>query len=934
MDPLSAISLAGNIIAFVEFGIKLTMKSSEIYASMSSETDANRAMNTITTDLGVFSENLSRSISTHSSAAEEDIASLARECAEDAVKLMRILNKLQVAGKESKKGKLPPLIPALKALWKQKDIEEIQQRLTNFRAQITLRLVALINDKHSSMTMLLVELASSTSVQLRELQSNISQIKDITYKALLQPSQELANPISVSTKLEALAKVGDNAIEGVLKSLQFDSMRTREATVAKAHTETFEWLLTDNFDFHRWLSRSAGIYWVSGKPGSGKSTLMKFLCRHAKTHEALNSWSTGDLLITASFYFWNAGTPMQKSLQGLLKSLLYEILRQCPLLIPVVTPNWWGNAFNLAIDEPWSWQEVTEAFDRFTAQTKVSCKTCLFIDGLDEYDGDHSEMVEFLFKVAKSPNLKLCLASRPYNVFEDAYGHSPDRMLRLQDLTRDDIRRYAYDNFESHQNFMRLKSFDDQYSQLIEEIVNRADGVFLWVYLVVRSLKEGLTNADTVSTLEKRLRQLPSDLQQYFTHILQSVDDVYWEGTTKVFQMTASALHLLPVGVLTILDDEDDDFCLNAKLRSMRLAEYEERVRILEKRLNARCKGLLEVRATPGHLYGSNDYNGRHLVDFLHRTVRDFLRIGEVDALLKSRLRTPFDVDVALCQGFLVQMKQFIIADDPTICRELPMIKAIEDLCYHAKRIEILAGVAPTKILDEAFRAVKEDSIIHNPYALFHSALIRHGLSRYLEYKLDSSHDSLYMDQDILPLEVALTGSDTATNRYTHHLDPGVVQVLVNHGADPNESIPGSLSQWTVWKSFIAFLTATKKFNWILTSPDTIFRTVEILLKAGAEPYEGLSRDMYRILDPHKARLLEELIYKLSHPDGSPHGNTVTPQPYVTRNNNHLTSVQNQVTQGRTAEAKRRPIPANPNIEPRNDGKHRSRIRSFFHRLE
>jgi len=74
-----------------------------------------------------------------------------------------------------------------------------------------------------------------------------------------------------------------------------------------------------------------------------------------------------------------------------------------------------------------------------------------------------------------------------------------------------------------------------------------ADGVFLWVFLVVRSLKEGITNADTVSMLQKRLRELPSDLESFFRLILDHVDKIYWEGTTQAFQMALTAVKPLPV---------------------------------------------------------------------------------------------------------------------------------------------------------------------------------------------------------------------------------------------------------------------------------------------------------------------------------------------------------------------------------------------------
>lgn len=46
--------------------------------------------------------------------------------------------------------------------------------------------------------------------------------------------------------------------------------------------------------------------------------------------------------------------------------------------------------------------------------------------------------------------------------------------------------------------------------QVFEEITNQAQGVFLWVYLVVRQLKEGLTNFNSVRDLGKRLENMPS----------------------------------------------------------------------------------------------------------------------------------------------------------------------------------------------------------------------------------------------------------------------------------------------------------------------------------------------------------------------------------------------------------------------------------------
>jgi polynucleotide 5'-kinase involved in rRNA processing len=50
--------------------------------------------------------------------------------------------------------------------------------------------------------------------------------------------------------------------------------------------DTFKWVF-DRSSFSNWLQEGTGLFWVNGKPGSGKSTLMKYI---------LNSQYTWDLL--------------------------------------------------------------------------------------------------------------------------------------------------------------------------------------------------------------------------------------------------------------------------------------------------------------------------------------------------------------------------------------------------------------------------------------------------------------------------------------------------------------------------------------------------------------------------------------------------------------------------------------------------------------
>ncbi|KAF4969052.1 hypothetical protein FZEAL_10306 [Fusarium zealandicum] len=70
-------------------------------------------------------------------------------------------------------------------------------------------------------------------------------------------------------------------------------------------------------------------------------------------------------------------------------------------------------------------------FRALLSATKESPKLAFsFIDGLDESDGDHSELVELVRRVNEKPNVKICTSSRPWDVLKDNYERNP--MLRLE----------------------------------------------------------------------------------------------------------------------------------------------------------------------------------------------------------------------------------------------------------------------------------------------------------------------------------------------------------------------------------------------------------------------------------------------------------------------------------------------------------------------
>ena len=119
----------------------------------------------------------------------------------------------------------------------------------------------------------------------------------------------------------------------LLESLWFKEIFSREERIADAHRKTFEWVLSKSDqamrpwdNFVRWLEIGEGTYWISGKAGSGKSTLMSFLRQDDRTQASLNVWSETKMLLMPRFYFWTGGTFLEKSIEGLLRSLIWQIL--------------------------------------------------------------------------------------------------------------------------------------------------------------------------------------------------------------------------------------------------------------------------------------------------------------------------------------------------------------------------------------------------------------------------------------------------------------------------------------------------------------------------------------------------------------------------------------------------------------------------------
>ena len=408
----------------------------------------------------------------------------------------------------------------------------------------------------------------------------------------------------------------------LLESLWFSELHFREETITEAYKKTFQWIFDKSgravrpwSNFTSWLEDGEGIYWISGKAGSGKSTLMNFLCQDERTKEQLEIWSGSKDILMVKFFFWSAGTMMQKNFDGFLRSLLWQILSEYPdigILQTSTEPSSEEERRRTSYSQGsigvWTKRRLLETLHGAMNKLQNSCYLCFFIDGLDEFDDDKDDLIEFVQDIVSNTGVKVCLSSRPRSEFEVAFGSSA--RLRLQDLTNEDIRGYVNDTFQRVPQLVSMASVDkSEINKLKKQIVDRAECVFLWVFLAVKDQIRGLRNDDSPEQLQQRLAWFPSEIEGVYARMLDQIDKTYLQEASSFLKMALDIPKLSVLDLALASYPGLEDMITSADVGS------ERRVVLLcqstRKKLITRCVGFLEAHEDP-HQEDTDEENTNH----------------------------------------------------------------------------------------------------------------------------------------------------------------------------------------------------------------------------------------------------------------------------------------------------------------------------------
>ncbi|KAI1658413.1 hypothetical protein F4813DRAFT_48238 [Daldinia decipiens] len=773
MDPLTAFGFSASIVQFVGFASGLISKSREIYSSSKGCTGEVETLDTVYEQLRNLSSSLETSFQRGLLIEEVKereivqhvlaIGDLAGTCKLYCDRLLETVRELK--GKNGTHTRWKSFKLALKTVWKENKIADLEQSLHHTQTTLILHICAMTSywqgvhqRQLDSLRTENYRMRSEQSSRLSDISKVIIELRTRGIKSEHYNSFFTLNDIaSLQTRISKLSISQKDAAKEhmIISSLSFDSRATRHCSIKEAHKKTLSWVFEDtqarssrlgsaSGNLIRWLKNPDGIFWISGKPGSGKTTLMKYISDHPTTIETLSQWAYPDPIIVACHYFWSAGTSMQKSYQGLLQTLLYDIFRQLPDLIETTCTERWSKSAEATNHELWTIPELSRVLQRVTNRNDLGVKFCFFVDGLDEYEGDHLDFCQMLRELSKSPYVKLCVSSRPWNIFEDSFGRDETRKLYMHDFTRPDIRSYVESRLQEHPRWEEVDAEAEDTHWLIEEITERAAGVFLWVFLVTRELRNGLTEYDSFSDMRRRLNNIPSDLEAFFKQILDSVEPFYHQklATTLRIALTKGSSASFLIYSFHDDEDEDPDYALKVPIEPLSAQKIENRKKQMSRRLKGRCRGLLELDPNSGH------------VEFLHRTVMDYLRTQSISMYLESKSPSGFNPSLSLLKALVAYIKgtkfpESIDRKEFTIYTPPMLLFTLNEALAHAKQV----GKSAFKYIEELENCIigmhqkgqakfnvwgRSSSQVHS---FFREPAVEVGLDEYLCYILSKTPD-------------------------------------------------------------------------------------------------------------------------------------------------------------------------------------------------
>ncbi|KAH8698579.1 hypothetical protein BGW36DRAFT_274900, partial [Talaromyces proteolyticus] len=518
-----------------------------------------------------------------------------------------------------------------------------------------------------------------------------------------------------------------------LDCLGFNQIHERKQMIKPAHTRTCQWLL-EHPVYQHWLDSSKytehqGFLWVKGKPGTGKSTIMKYAFEKSQKFPK----KSGSL--TISFFFNARGSKLEKSTIGMYRSLLLQIFLAEPRVQVVLDTVETGHR---AEDEDFDWNIVMLQELLVETINLLQDKTLIvFIDALDEgIEDEIREMFDFLAELGETTEplgsraLYICFASRHYPHI--TFGKGLELVLEDQEGHSQDLSKYL----DSKLSWIKHQTVDS----VKQEILEKSSNIFLWVALVVDILRKAFDRGH-MGALRQRLKDIPPGLSNLFKDILTRDRDNLEDLFVCLQWILFAKRQLKPLELYFAILSQTEDMIKSA-------VETPEDPALVKRFILTSSKGFAEITKS----------RNNPTVQFIHESVKDFLmKEGGLHHLLAefqlNSLRVGHDLLKYCCYNYIKMGigQGFVLGGG-----ELPPPKTEEgkalrsEMLINIPFIEYAAGFVLHHSDEAEAEGVAQDTFLSDfprkHWIFAHNILEKHGIR---QYTFHASFLYIFSDNDL-----------------------------------------------------------------------------------------------------------------------------------------------------------------------------------------
>ncbi|KAM5353144.1 hypothetical protein ACJZ2D_016969 [Fusarium nematophilum] len=350
--------------------------------------------------------------------------------------------------------------------------------------------------------------------------------------------------------------------DALLKELKWtdptiDKLRI-ERTKGGLYEASSSWILAHP-TYHKWRHDDTKLLWIKGGASKGKTMLLVGITKELRPHTKLDNPSADSIF---SFFFCQNTDDRLNYAVAILKGLIYLLLVQDSSLVSYLKNDYdrmGKELFDVSNNNVNAFDALSNVF-RQMIQHPRSETVYLAVDALDECEDGLPDLLGLIRETSLQENsIKWIVTSRNrVDIDESLALNNPEAKLSLE-VNSEAVSR-AIEVYIDHKvsQVPSLKSNPGRRANVQKKLLDKADGTFLWVDLILRTI-HGALGDDIVRLID----EIPSGLPPLYDRMMGDIGmstSAYRDPCLVILSIAALAyrpLHVLELRILAGLEKYD-----------------------------------------------------------------------------------------------------------------------------------------------------------------------------------------------------------------------------------------------------------------------------------------------------------------------------------------------------------------------------------------